>query len=71
MRIKRALFLFAVLVTAGGCVPAPRAYRVFLPPQPTAQSRDARLKELQHLFECGLITPEEYTRKREDIPKEP
>ena len=69
MNTRSAFFLLAVLATvaAGGCVPAPRAYRIFLPPQTSPRSTEERLKELQALFESGSLTPEEYTRKREEI----
>ncbi len=64
-----AFFLLAVLanIAAGGCVPAPRAYWIFLPPQTSPRSPEERLKELQALYESGSITPEEYTRRREEI----
>ena len=69
MSTRSAFFLLAVLanVAAGGCVPAPRAYRIFLPPQTSPRSTEERLKELQALFESGSLTHEEYTRKREEI----
>jgi hypothetical protein len=69
MSTRSAFFLLAVLanVAAEGCVPAPRAYRIFLPPQTSPRSTEERLEELQALFESGNITHEEYTRKREEI----
>lgn len=69
MNTRSAFFLLAVLanVAAGGCVPAPRAYRIFLPPQTSPRSTEERLKELQAFCESGSLTHEEYTRKREEI----
>jgi hypothetical protein len=70
MSIRSTFFLLAVLanIAAGGCVPAPRAYRIFLLPQTSPRSTEERLEELQALYESGSITPEEYTRKREELP---
>ena len=53
MNTRNAFFLLAVLanVAAEGCVPAPRAYRISLPPQTSLRSTEERLKELQALFE--------------------
>lgn len=69
MSTRSALFLLAVLanIVIGGCVPAPRAYRIFLPTQTSSRSTEERLKELQARFESGCITPDEYTRRREEI----
>lgn len=69
MSTRSAFFLLAILahIAAGGCVPAPRAYRIFLPPYTSPRSTEERLKELQALRESGNITPEEYTRRREEM----
>ena len=69
MNTRSAFFLLAVLagLAAGGCVPAPRAYHIFLPPQTSPPSTEERLKELQALRESGSLTPEEYTRRREEL----
>lgn len=69
MNTRSAFFLLAVLahIAAGGCVPAPRAYRIFLPQQPSPRSTEERFKELQTLCERGNITPEECARRQEEL----
>jgi hypothetical protein len=68
MNTRSAFFLVSILAhIVGGCVPAPRAYRIFLPPHTSPPSTEERLKELQALCEGGRITPEECARRREEI----
>jgi hypothetical protein len=69
MNTRSAFFLLAILASIAieGCVPAPRAYRIFLPPHASPPSTEERLKELQALRQSGRLTPEEYTRRREEI----
>jgi membrane peptidoglycan carboxypeptidase len=69
MKTWRNSVLLTTLMMAG-CLPAPRAYRIFLPPSESARKTEERLQELQSQFEHGLLTEEEYTRKREEILKE-
>jgi len=66
MKTWRNSVLLTTLMVVG-CLPAPRAYRIFLPPPESARRTEERLQELQSQFEHGLLTEEEYTRKREEI----
>jgi hypothetical protein len=47
MSTRSAFFLLAVLanVAAEGCVPTPRAYRIFLPPQTSPRSTEEHLAD--------------------------
>ena len=64
---RNACFVLAAFIALAGCFPAPRAYRIFLPPAAAKRSIEERLTELQQRCERGDLTAEECTRRRKEI----
>jgi hypothetical protein len=58
------------LLALPGCFPAPRAYRIFLPPTEAQREMKARLSELQERCDRGDLTPAECTRRRQELQAE-
>ncbi len=63
-------FALVAFLAISGCFPAPRAYRIFLPPTEAQRDIEARLSELQERCDRGDLTTAECVRRRQELRTE-
>lgn len=59
--------MLMLLLAISGCFPAPRGYRIFLPPAEAKRDIEQRLSELHERCDRGDLTAAECTRRRQEL----